>query len=52
MLRAVHFDHHARIGAQQIDFRPAPAVERDRQIDIQPESSSRFPQRLKTPIEK
>jgi hypothetical protein len=51
MLRTVHFDHHARIDAQQIDFHPAPAVERDRQVDIQPESSSRFRQRLQTPIE-
>ena len=38
MLRAVQFDRHARVGAEQVDFQAPRTVEWDRQrhVDVEP----------------
>jgi hypothetical protein len=52
MLSAIQLDRDARIGAEQVDFQLALAVERNRERDIETESALGFGKCLKPPEEK
>lgn len=42
VLRAIEFDGNAQLAAEQVDFHPAPTVERDRQFRVQQEQPARY----------
>ena len=51
VLSAIEFDGQVRIRAQQVDFKCAEAVERNRLGHIDTEASARLPQRIQSPVE-
>ena len=52
MSGAVHLHGQTGIGAREIDLQSSETVERNRQRDIDAETSSRFRERLQAPTEK